>query len=212
MTMVLSYTSASYRAPGVLARRIAFACALIPLLAGVLTFALWVATRATFLIFTGLWILPLGLVLFLVGCLCVGMYVTSCRRARVAVNRGSVVLAFALLICNFPIAIGLMVAASNLTRRVDIVVINGGTQPIDAVTIYTFGRSRSVQIGDVAPGSKQSHRLDVSDGPDVEVEVTQGGAALPPTKWGSLTGPDNPGTIRITVNNGTQTVTVRPFR
>ena len=92
-------------------------CALAPLCLGVATFILWLPTRWMFFEFLGLWIILLGMVLFILGGICLLAYLVLALLAnqepvRIVLARVAVVAA--LLMLNFPAALAIMLAVRGL--------------------------------------------------------------------------------------------------
>lgn len=88
-------------------------CALAPMCLGVATFLLWLLTRWMFFEFLGLWIILLGLILLVLGGICLVMYLVVALLAHqesVTSVLKRVVVIGSLMMLNFPIAWGILLA------------------------------------------------------------------------------------------------------
>lgn len=139
---------------------ITFVCGAIPLLIGIAIYVSWYFTRAEWLMIAGLVNIGAGLVMFLVGVVCLSMRSTRMRtddptvRRRLSVSRK---LAWTLLVANFPAAILITLAAVNAMTRYSVTVINQGTKPIESFILT--GPGVSVQLGPISPKEEKTRHL-----------------------------------------------------
>ena|ERR1700722_10577883 len=101
------------------AYRIAILCGTLPLSTGISIFLLWCATGWEWLEVAGMFTISMGAGLFIVGCIALGIYFWIGRKSSALPRRElwrSTLIAAVILWLNFPVALGLFLAAMKLAR------------------------------------------------------------------------------------------------
>ncbi|MGW8257748.1 MAG: hypothetical protein ACWGMZ_09715 [Thermoguttaceae bacterium] len=135
------------------AYRVALACGVLPLLVGVSIFLLWVSTGWQWLVVAGIVTLCGGVAIFLVGIIALTWYCWLALHTLDISKRRTWLSTFAcagLLLSNFPVAGGIIVAAIAIETRYTVVVHNTLQQPLDDVRV--FGGGCEVTFGAISPG------------------------------------------------------------
>jgi hypothetical protein len=123
MPPVLSYSRPLARDPGPAdpdLLRAAMYCALVPLCLGVADFLAWLPTHWIPLAFAGFWVILLGLVMFVIGGICLLAYLVAellAGREPVRTVIGRVGAVAFLLLINFPIAWAIILAVRAIDPR-----------------------------------------------------------------------------------------------
>lgn len=155
----------------------AIACALLPMATGVAIFALWLAVRWEWLMVAGLFTIFGGCVFFLAGCGCLAMY---CRTASDVTPQkqavASTIIGAAILLSNFPIAAGIVVAAELMYTCYSVVIDNESGKPLDRARLCGGGVCRD--IGVIPAGDKSRASLWFQGDGRVEFHATCGDAPI----------------------------------
>lgn len=139
--------------------RIAFWCGAAPLALGVAIFLLWLLAGWTWLMVAGGCVLVAGPFVVLVGFAALWRDWWMDRSARPDTRRHSwrpLVLVAALLLSNFPVAGGIVVAAIAIESRYTIVVVNQSGKTLDDVVLEGGGR---VVRFDAIPAGTSASRI-----------------------------------------------------
>ncbi len=135
--------------------RIALLCWAIPLVLGFVNFACWLATDEPALIFAGLGVIGLGCLLFVVGMIAL---VFDWRSSHSDTDKGNskknCFRTGALLLSNFPVALGLTCAAISWECRYEIIIHNNSMQTLKDMRI--IGGGCDAQVEELAPGTTVS--------------------------------------------------------
>lgn len=206
-----AHATLSYAAPGLANIRVglfraAVFCWALPLFSGTVVFIAWLATRATWLQRAGLLTIVLGTLLFVGGVVSLGMFYQGlCRAAPDLARTWSKrcrVLAL-LLIANFPIAIGITIAAVAEETKYTVVVRNTGSVPVDRFVLS--GPVFQRDLGPIAPGGSVRHAFYVAGDGQLTFTAVQGGTTFGGTIDGYVTNGVG-GDKEVTIQNGTSTV------
>ena len=128
-------------------------CGALPLAVGTVVFALWLATGDRDLHAVGLLTILGGLLLFLVGTIClVADAAKSAPGGRW--KRAAVAL---LLLANFPAAFTFIAAAAHIEFSVTITVQNTGSATIDSFVVTVPGVTK--EMGPIPPGASRRVRI-----------------------------------------------------
>lgn len=136
-----------------MAYRTASICGALPLLVGVSTYFLWLATDWDWLMMAGMVTLGGGCVVVAVGArelvrFCrIGLHTTGLPRHRIWLPA---VVCAVLLFSNFVVAGGIVAAAAFLGPLYTVIVHNETAQPLDSVRVV--GGGRDVSFGSVEAG------------------------------------------------------------
>jgi len=135
--------------------RIALLCWAIPLVLGSVNFACWLATDEPALMFAGLGVIGLGCLLFVVGMIAL---VFDWRSSHSDTDKGNskknCFRTGALLLSNFPVALGLTFAAISWECRYEIIIHNNSMQTLKDMRI--IGGGCDAQVEELAPGKTVS--------------------------------------------------------
>ncbi len=135
--------------------RIAVLCWAIPILLGLVIFASWLITDEPALMLAGMCVIGLGCLLFVVGMIALGM---EWRRDPfdpfTGNSKKAVLWTGALLLTNFPVALGLTFAAISWERRYEITIHNKSMQPLKKIRI--FGGGCDAHVEELSPGKTVS--------------------------------------------------------
>ena len=160
------------------ALRLAILCGAAPLALGILTFAAWLVTRWPWLMMAGVGVLWLGLAAFAIGATALARYFFSSRESG-SVPRAAAGLrtlaAGALLLANFPIAIGIMAAVITVETTYGVTVVNASGGVVDEVRL--FGGGQDVSLGSIAAGERSRARLRFREDGILEIQVFRGAAS-----------------------------------
>lgn len=135
-------------------QRAAFRLALLPLALGTLVFLAWWVTDWTPLVFCGLFVLYFGLVAtVVVAILLVQGHRTSVRAgvARPVRRRRTLGIALVML-ANYPVAAGMMLAGERLVTRWSVTIENDADTPWSGVELQWPGGQELVEV--LAPGAQ----------------------------------------------------------
>ena len=139
--------------PSVAAFRVAVACGAVPLVAGVSFFLAYLLTRDMTFAEWGFYMLPIGVVLFLVGALALAYHVMTFRRRHEPLGRRcrlKVGGAALLLLVNFPAAAFCVVFGTIEMHRYRVEVTNASNATVERFAVVVDGVP--VEIGPIAPG------------------------------------------------------------
>jgi hypothetical protein len=137
--------------------RIALFCCLFPLVVGVSIFVLWLITHWPWLMIAGMVTICGGVGFFVVGMFALAWFCRHEFRTPQMPRRRFWVATIAcagLLLSNFPIALGIIVAVYALETRYTVVVYNTSQRPLENVSVVGGGCDCS--LGTIPPGSNAS--------------------------------------------------------
>jgi hypothetical protein len=141
------------------ALKLAILCGSLPLLVGTIIYISWRLTRVEWLMGAGLVTLFVGLVLFLVGAICLSMRSTKVSDADAAVQRKLLSLrklAWTVLVVNFPAACFFAWSAIEVATRYTLAIVNEQAMRIDSFIVSAPGVK--VDLGPIpANGRRQKH-------------------------------------------------------
>jgi hypothetical protein len=135
------------------AYRVALICGALPLLTGVSIFLLWLVTRWEWLMFAGVFTLYGGLAVFCIGALALARFCWLAFRTPEQPRRRlwlSTLGCAALLLSNFPVAVGIVSSVLQIETRYTVTVRNGSPQPLSGVRV--FGGGCEADFGTIPPG------------------------------------------------------------
>jgi hypothetical protein len=132
--------------------RIALFSGLVPLGVGVGVFLLWLATRASWLGSAGLLTLAAGLVLFVLGIVCLAIYLAWRRREGATGSRARAALPLLILLGNVVVAIGLLAAVAYVAETCTLIVENRSSCEIR--DMHLTQRDEVYPVGIVDPGGR----------------------------------------------------------
>jgi hypothetical protein len=133
---------------------LALVCGLVPLVTGISIFFLWKELRWPWLMEAGQWTLLGGLLLFVIGMLCLVLYIARSRAERqTSIGRlaRQSVLPLCLLLVNFPVAVVLAMAAIDLETRYDLAVHNESQARVTDLALS--GGGIDSDLGSLDPGT-----------------------------------------------------------
>lgn len=135
--------------------RVALFCGLEPLLVGTLIFIAWLISRARWLEYAGLVNIIAGTCLVWVGLVCLGVYFHQARQQQVAGYLKRSLLALALMVANYPVAITFILTAEYLLSQSTVVVHNQSELSVQAFRLQE--RDIVYELGDIVPGQTVEH-------------------------------------------------------
>ena len=154
----------------------AIVCGAVPLAAGTLIYLMWRFTGGEFLIPAGIVTIGAGLIVFLIGIICLlrqpwdaGGDPVEYRRLRV---RGF--FALVLLLINFPMAALYTFSAMDLGPLYTVRVHNEGDRPIESLVVT--GPGALVEFGPIAPGGRVQQNLRFEGAGTLDFKAHQQGA------------------------------------
>lgn len=170
------------------AYRIALICGALPLLLGVGIFLLWLATRRDALAIAGIYLIYLGLALFVVGLAALAVYGRKASRSR-EISRGKLLgnlaTALVLLLANFPVAWGIIGGVVAIESRYLVVVHNESSRPLSQVRVS--GGGASVAIFSIPPNDSTERSLWFQSDGELKFEAALEGRKLTQTIEGYVT-------------------------
>jgi hypothetical protein len=136
-------------------------CGTIPLTFGTLIYFTWRATRWSWLPGAGLLTILWGLLLFVVGLICLAKYVARESRVerprRVPLGHQAMLVA-GLLVANFPVAAFYAGSAIDLMSRFMVQIINESGNTIDSFVL--IGPGVNVEAGPISPADRAQCSLE----------------------------------------------------
>jgi hypothetical protein len=159
-------------------RRIALACALLPMLSGLLMLLLFWTLDWEWTVLAGMLLLPVGAVTVLVGLVFAGLWGMQlhahARGASPPVPVGKIAGMFLLLLANFPVAYGCATVGIDLASipRVVITVTNDSGALIDSCVIRSTWSYGSTAL---PPGASFTRAIRQDRAANLRVRLTQGG-------------------------------------
>jgi hypothetical protein len=135
------------------AYRAALACGAVPLVVGIGVFLIWLATRSYWLILPGMGTVYLGCAAFVGGVVMLRRFYRLASQTQAFPRRRlrlSVLACAALLMLNFPVAAGIMVAVTAIQTCYVVVVHNASRQPLE--NVVTSGGGCEELLGHIPPG------------------------------------------------------------
>jgi hypothetical protein len=138
--------------------QLAIVCGALPLLTGISIFVLWVITKKPWLTEAGLYTLSGGAALLLIGAVALACFCWNAFRKPNTPSRRLWLATLAcagLLLSNFPVAGGIILAVLHLESRYVVVVHNASPLPLTKVRVVGGGCERD--FGTIRPG-RQAQR------------------------------------------------------
>ncbi|MFN4874567.1 MAG: hypothetical protein ACK5JP_12215 [Akkermansiaceae bacterium] len=133
-----------------------------PLIIGTLIYFAWRLTRWRWLEMMGLMTILIGLIVFLVGAVCLILHLKSESRTG-RTSPLNALLVGGLLFANFPLAAVYTASAIDISTRFTVRVYNDSYLPIESFVI--LGPGIQTEIGPIAPGKKAvQHNYPTTDG------------------------------------------------
>jgi hypothetical protein len=141
--------------------KVALICGATPLIVGFAIYISWRLTRAEWLMGAGLANIPAGLLMFLVGVVCLSMRSTKLsigapddvHRRRSKLRK----LAWVLLTANFPAALLITLSSIDVETRYTVTVINESSAPIRSFLVS--GPGVRAEMGPISPNGKAKEHL-----------------------------------------------------
>lgn len=178
---------------------VSLTCALIPLLTGLGVYAAWLATDNPNLMLLGVFLLPLCMLFFIIGCVSLFFAARALKKSGDAHRRRKILLAMACLLINFPTAFGIMIHADYRSSFFDIRVVNQTQQTLNDIAI--IDPQGTVHILPVAmPDATLTHDLSLRGEGSVRYRVTLAGEEHDGVLIGYITSDLRPQGATITVH------------
>jgi hypothetical protein len=147
------------------------------MIAGVVVFLLWLALRWESLESLGACVILGGLALFPIGIVCWMMSIDlSAGEKAVAdarFHQFKLALPLVLLLANFPLALGIVMAATNFYTRYYVTIENQSPTPMNG-TVITYSNSH-VELGTIHPGQRVTRYFHMPGDGAVTCEFTFAG-------------------------------------
>jgi hypothetical protein len=140
--------------------KVALICGATPLIVGFAIYISWRLNRAEWLMGAGLANIAAGLLMFLVGVVCLSMRSTKLPIGAPDVHRRRSKLrklAWVLLTANFPAALLMALSAIDVETRYTVTVINETSAPIQSFLLS--GPGVRVEMGPISPNGKAKKHL-----------------------------------------------------
>jgi len=152
------------------AYRVALFCGAVPLLLGTSVFALWLVTRAEWLMAVGAFVLFGGLACFGVGVLALARFCWVGLRGGDPPPRfwATTTLCAVVLLSNFPAAGLILRKVIAIETRYTVVVRNETAEPLVGVHVTGGGRVYAA-FGEVAPGKSVTRAFRILDNGPLEI-------------------------------------------
>lgn len=170
------------------AYRVALICGTLPLLVGVSIFVLWLVTRWDWLTLAGFYTLFGGVVIFLVGVVALACYCGQAFQAPNLPRRRlwlSTIACAGLLLSNFPVAGGIIVAVAAIESRYTVTIHNASQQPLNDVRVFGGGCDES--LGSIPPGDTARRSFWVEHDDELKLHAISGTAVHKETIDGYVT-------------------------
>lgn len=144
--------------------QIALLCWAIPLVLGLSIFGCWLANEDPTWMLAGLGVIGLGCLLFVVGMIAlVYQWQRASRNTGPDISKRPILWTGALLLSNFPVALGMTMAAITWAGRYQISIHNNSSQPLNDIRI--FGGGCDIRLDSLPPGKSSSRTFWIaSDG------------------------------------------------
>lgn len=175
--MTLDYARTCTRPPGLNWLALTLACPILPFCTGLLIFLLWLKTRSQIFPLLGLLTMLAGVCLIPVAWFSASRHVRACRATHAEPRLYYLHFADALIVLNVFFAVGLAVAAYQITTRITVIVTNKSDTPLDQVTIES--PTDDTVIGPIAPGQSVRRTLRINNDGAVSFTVTRNGTDVP---------------------------------
>lgn len=184
----LSYASRIHARPQVALYRIAMACAVVPQAVGLSTLALYAYGRWDALPLVGLLTLGVGLVLLVVGVVCLLTFQYGLHRCDPAVAaewRRPAKWTGGLLLLGLPVAFLCAAAGIYLMSQYVVVVRNTSASPVSSISLTS--PDDSAWIKTLRPGETRRAYLDIEQDGEIAFSATQNGVVVSGTVEGYVT-------------------------
>lgn len=176
----LSYASSLFdRRPIIVLYRVTVFCAVVPLVIGVTTLALYALTFWEVLQLVGAFTMLAGGVLCFIGLVCVTVFYVGLRRCDPELRgawRPRAARIATLLVGNVPIAVVCAVVGIYLTGLFRVTLVNGSDAPITQITVTSPGET--VQVARLDPGESRRVYLSIDNDGEVMLTATQNGERI----------------------------------
>lgn len=180
---------------------------LLPLLTGLGVYAAWLVTGNPNLMFLGVFLLPLCMLFFIIGCVSLLFAARALKKSGDAHRGRKILLALACLLINFPAAIGIMIHADYRSSFFDIRVVNQTRQTLNDITIIDpQGTAQTLPM--ILPDKTVAHDLSLRGEGSVRYRMTLSGETHEGVLIGYITSDLRPQGATITIHaNGQIEVT-----
>ena len=168
--------------------RVAVFCAVVPLVVGVTTLALYALTFWDTLQLVGAFTIVAGSILCFIGLVCVTVFYIGLRRCDIELRRPWSLRATrtaTLLVGNVPIAMVCAVIGIYLTGLFRVTLVNESGAPITQITLTSPGET--VQIARLDPGESRQVYLSIDNDGEVMLTATQNGQRVQESVAGYVT-------------------------
>lgn len=164
----------------------AWICGSLPLLIGVSTFVLWMATGWSWLELVGIFTILFGTILVLVGFAALTMHEAPGRTVSRARRLVAPFACAIVLLSNFPAAATIVYTVVAIETRYVVEVHNATSEPLDGVRL--FGGGCDVALGSILPGDTARSSLRFARDGTLEFECRQGARPVSTTIEEYVTG------------------------
>jgi len=137
--------------------RISIICGLLPLFVGISIFCAWLVTRADWMQFAGALHLYIGLALFGIGTISLGVYFYKARKTGIGGYKKKSFKALVILLANFPVAAAIICVVIYLESFHTVIIENQSSSIIEDISLSE--RGRSYQLGPVLPKEKYKKNI-----------------------------------------------------
>ena len=153
---------------------ISLVSATLPLLTGPGVYAAWLVTDNPNLMLLGVFLLPLCMLFFIIGCISLFFSARALKKSGDPQRGRKILLAVACLLINFPAAIGIMIHADYRSSFFDISVINQTRQTLNDIAIIDpQGTVQTLPV--ILPDETVAHDLSLRGEGSVRYRMTLAG-------------------------------------
>lgn len=177
--------------------------ATLPLLTGLGVYAAWLVTDNPNLMMLGVFLLPLCMLFFIIGCVSLFFSARALKKSGDPHRGRKILLALSCLLINFPAAIGIMIHADYRSSFFDIRVVNQTRQTLNDITIVDpQGNAQTLPV--ILPDETKAHDLSLRGEGSVRYRMTLAGEAREGVLIGYITSDLRPQGATITVGANNQ--------
>ena len=161
--------------------RLSLMCGVAPLVVGTCVFLLWWLVRWDALMTVGMLTMLGGTIAFVVGVVCLAVYLRRAARMHAYPVKRLVVqglLAGGLLLANFPAAAGMAVFAFHEKTKYAILLVNDSPEPLERFAVSISHSHQTVECGPVPPHTSARRSFSVWSEGELRYRALQHGQQI----------------------------------